>query len=313
MHGPLRGAAQTPSLLTQKLAANISEHCCTPLLTHSGPCPHLLRQGDDIFSRSFWDETVKSKRSDRFYKAYREPLTGGAWGRRGPGFQQVPPPPPSPFPSENWRWTSTSQSMLIFPLIGLWAALQRDYALRNAAWHVVDIFAEMNESTGRRDGFTDPLDVHLRPGPEGIAPADMGSPEQATSDVKLVSRTLGASLVGVTAVDERWQYRTRFAGPDGQGGPQQPAPHRPPGCWHAINAALSVSGGGGVCRSERQAERYPGELHDRHHHRAGDGLASALDRSLRAVRCSHRAWLLPRRGRPARGCAVPQEPWWAIN
>ena len=135
--------------------------------------------------------------------------------------------------------------MLIFPLIGLWAALQRDYALRNAAWHVVDIFAEMNESTGRRDGFTDPLDVHLRPGPEGIAPADMGSPEQATSDVKLVSRTLGASLVGVTAVDERWQYRTRFAGPDGQGGPQQPAPHRPPGCWHAINAALSVSGGGG--------------------------------------------------------------------
>ena len=63
-------------------------------------------QVDDVFSRSRWDAEIRSDASDRFYSTYRRPLTD--W-RAAPGFTQ------------------------------------HDYALRNAAWHVTDIFAEMYE------------------------------------------------------------------------------------------------------------------------------------------------------------------------
>lgn len=125
-------------------------------------------QVDDVFSRSSWDEAIRDDKSDRFYATYRRPLT--KW-RKANGFTQ------------------------------------RDYALRNASWHVSDVFTEMYEDQGRRDGFIDDLSM-LRDGPdEKVEPE---SPEQAAAEVKYVAKTFGADLVGITAHDERWVYTERF-------------------------------------------------------------------------------------------------------
>ncbi len=125
-------------------------------------------QVDDVFSRSSWDDTIRSERTDRFYATYRRPL-------------------------EKWRKAN--------------GFTQRDYAIRNAAWHVSDVFTEMYEDQGRRDGFIDPLSM-LRDGPEDKLEPD--SPEASTHQLKRVARTFGADLVGVTDFDERWVYTERF-------------------------------------------------------------------------------------------------------
>lgn len=126
-------------------------------------------QLDDVFSRSFWDDRIRSDKSEAFYSTYRRPLV--VW-RRARGFRR------------------------------------RDYALRNAAWHVADIFAELGQDDDRRDGFLDPLS-QLRDASDERA--DVGSPAEATEDLKKVARTFGADLVGVTAFDHRWQYSERFS------------------------------------------------------------------------------------------------------
>ena len=129
-----------------------------------------FNQVNDVFSRSFWDERIRDEKSDRFYATYRRPLDD--W-RRANGFTQ------------------------------------RDYALRNAAWHVSDVFTEMyEESDGRRDGFLDPLSMLRAGADQTLAPE---SPEAGAADVKQVARTFGADLVGITAHDERWVYTERFA------------------------------------------------------------------------------------------------------
>ena len=126
-------------------------------------------QVDDVFSRSFWDERIRDEKTDQFYATYRRPL-------------------------EQWRNARGFR--------------RRDYALRNAAWHVADIFAELREDEDRRDGFLDPLSV-LRDASDERA--DIGTPEEAARDIKQVSRVLGADLVGVTAFDERWVYSRRYS------------------------------------------------------------------------------------------------------
>ena len=126
-------------------------------------------QVDDVFNRSFWDERVNSEKTDRFYATYREPLL--EW-RNARGFRRL------------------------------------DYALRNAAWHVADHFAELKEDDDRREGFLDPLSV-LRDASD--EKADMGTPSEAATNVKQVARTLGADLVGITTFDERWQYTQRYS------------------------------------------------------------------------------------------------------
>jgi hypothetical protein len=73
-----------------------------------------FQQRDDVFRRSWWDDRVRSDKAKQFYATYREPLS--AW-RAADGFAQ------------------------------------RDFALRNAAWHVSDIFTEMKEDEDRREGF----------------------------------------------------------------------------------------------------------------------------------------------------------------
>ncbi len=126
-------------------------------------------QVDDVFSRSRWDPEIRSEAASRFYSTYRRPLTD--W-RAAPGFAQ------------------------------------HDYALRNAAWHVTDIFAEMYEDDDRRDGFLDPLSM-LRDG--ASQQIEFDSPADASRDVKHVSKVVGADLVGIAPYDERWVYTERFS------------------------------------------------------------------------------------------------------
>jgi len=126
-------------------------------------------QKNDIYSRSFWDDTVHSDRTDRFFETYRTPLK---------------------------KWKSAE------------GFRQKDYALRNASWHLPDIFAELKEDENRREGFLDPFTVH-RPGPSERVRVD--SPGEMAREVKLVARTFGADLVGVTGYDERWVYTHAYS------------------------------------------------------------------------------------------------------
>ncbi len=126
-------------------------------------------QKDDIFCRSFWDPEVRSDRSDMFYETYRTPRM-------------------------TWR-----------PVDGF---TQRDYALRNASWHVTDIFAELKGGEDRREGFLDPYTVG-RDGPGSAAAVE--SPGEAARQVKHAARALGADLVGITGCDERWMYTHAYS------------------------------------------------------------------------------------------------------
>ena len=128
-----------------------------------------FNQKFDVFRRSWWDERVKSDKSARFYETYREPL-------------------------ESWRKAD--------------GFTQKDYALRNAAWHVSDIFTELKESEDRREGFTDTFTLQ-----RDIASAktEFESPEAAAREIKRVAKAFGASLVGITEYDERWMYTSKFS------------------------------------------------------------------------------------------------------
>ena len=126
-------------------------------------------QKNDIYSRAFWDPEVRSDRTDRFFETYRTPLK--KW-KTAEGFRQ------------------------------------KDYALRNASWHLPDIFAELKESENRREGFLDAFTVH-RPGPEDRVAVE--SPEDMSREIKHVARVFGADLVGITEYDERWVYTHAYS------------------------------------------------------------------------------------------------------
>jgi len=126
-------------------------------------------QRDDVFSRSFWDPEIRSEKSDLFYTTYRKPLD--RW-RKAEGFTQ------------------------------------KDYALRNASWHVTDIFAELKEADNRREGFLDEFTV-LRDGPSEKVPVE--SPTQMNAEIKHVAKVFGADLVGVTHFDQRWLYTHKYS------------------------------------------------------------------------------------------------------
>lgn len=70
-------------------------------------------QCNDVFTRAFWDETVRSKHTDAFFNSYRMEASP----RRGEGFNQ------------------------------------RDFALRNASWLISDIISDRGGAEGRREGF----------------------------------------------------------------------------------------------------------------------------------------------------------------
>lgn len=77
-----------------------------------------FNQRNDIFTRAFWDERVRSKQTDAFFASYRMEATP----RRGDGFTQ------------------------------------RDFALRNASWLISDLISERGGETGKREGFQAPID-----------------------------------------------------------------------------------------------------------------------------------------------------------
>ena len=132
-------------------------------------------QVDDVFNRAFWDPEIATDAAREFFRSHREPLR--QW-RNASGFGQ------------------------------------RDYAIRNAAWHVVDVFAEMNDADDLRDGFLSPLS-QLRDGPDEHF--DLGSPAEAAATVKRVATLFGADLVGICAHDQRWVYTQRYARHAGEG------------------------------------------------------------------------------------------------
>jgi len=72
-----------------------------------------FHQRDDIFTRAFWDEDVRSDATDGFFASYRME----AAPRRGAGFTQ------------------------------------RDFALRNASWLISDVISNRGAESGAREGF----------------------------------------------------------------------------------------------------------------------------------------------------------------
>jgi reductive dehalogenase len=128
-----------------------------------------LSQRDDIFSRSFWDPEIHSEQSDQFYESYRRPL-------------------------KEWRHVDGYG--------------HKDFALRNAAWHVTDFFAERLEDQDRRVGFLDFLTAH-RDGPDERREPE--SPRAMATEIKKVARLFGADLAGVTYHDERWVYSHKYS------------------------------------------------------------------------------------------------------
>ncbi len=86
---------------------------------------------------------------------------------------------------------------------------QEDFALRNGPWVVTEMFAGMKKHEDRRDGFTDDFSPHV---PPNVEAADMGSPKSASHRVKKVAEIYGADLVGITAYDPRWTYKSKFSG-----------------------------------------------------------------------------------------------------
>lgn len=134
-----------------------------------GPDFERFHQKNDVFSRSFWDDEVRSGRSELFYETYRTPLK---------------------------KWKNVE------------GFKQRDYAIRNASWHLPDIFAELKQGEDRREGFLDEFTV-LRKGPETQVPVE--DPQVQAREVKHVARTFGADLIGITARDERWLYASKYS------------------------------------------------------------------------------------------------------
>jgi len=128
-----------------------------------------FNQKNDVFRRSWWDERIQSEKARLFYTTYREPLKTF---RKADGFTQ------------------------------------KDYALRNASWHVSDLFTELKEDEDRREGFSDEFTLYRGVAPEKI---DLGTPEEAANEIKHVARTFGADLVGITRFDERWMYVNKFS------------------------------------------------------------------------------------------------------
>lgn len=128
-----------------------------------------FNQKDDVFRRSWYDPAVRTDAAMRFYETYRKPLANF---RSADGFKQ------------------------------------KDYALRNATWHVSDLFTEAKEHEDRREGFSDAFTQNRNPAADKTI---FASPLEASETVKRVAREVGAADVGITRVDKRWLYSEKFS------------------------------------------------------------------------------------------------------
>lgn len=86
-----------------------------------------------------------------------------------------------------------------------------DFAFRNAGWAVVNMIGS-GTGAGTRTPAYYPSGVYVdRPMVSMVPPNPVElSPEQATRAVKKVAKFLGADLVGITHLDERWLYSGYF-------------------------------------------------------------------------------------------------------
>jgi reductive dehalogenase len=126
-------------------------------------------QRNDIYCRSQWDEEVRSAKAEKFFDGYYMPQ---ARARKTDGFSQ------------------------------------RDYALRNAAWHVTNVLRDINRAeTGRKEGFFDHFTSHDEGWPE---PYPFESAAEATADMRKVAQLAGADIMGVCDYDDRWMYSGIF-------------------------------------------------------------------------------------------------------
>ncbi|MEJ6388862.1 reductive dehalogenase domain-containing protein [Gymnodinialimonas ulvae] len=91
-------------------------------------------QMNDVFTRAFWDPSVKSPDTEAFFASYRME----AAPRRGDGFTQ------------------------------------KDFALRNAAWLISDVISERSAAEGLREGFQGAIrdDTPVAPDRAEIGPPD---------------------------------------------------------------------------------------------------------------------------------------------
>ena len=87
-----------------------------------------FEQRNDIFTRAFWDENVRSKKTDAFFNSYRME----AAPRRGEGFNQ------------------------------------RDFALRNASWLISDLISNRGGEAGKREGFQASIDYDTPVAPDQV-------------------------------------------------------------------------------------------------------------------------------------------------
>jgi len=141
-----------------------------------------FNQKDDVFRRSWYDPAVRTEAAMRFYSTYRKPLANF---RSADGFRQT------------------------------------DYALRNAAWHISDLFTEYKEHEDRREGFSDAFTLNRESAEEKTS---FDSVAQATETVKRVALEVGAADVGVARVDPRWLYTEKFSDMSGTSRPNDITP-----------------------------------------------------------------------------------------
>lgn len=92
-------------------------------------------QRNDVFTRAFWDDTVRTTQTDGFFASYRME----AIPRRGDGFSQ------------------------------------RDFALRNAAWLISDVITDRRAAEGLREGFQAPIQADTPVAPEQVSVEDPGA------------------------------------------------------------------------------------------------------------------------------------------
>ena len=127
-------------------------------------------QRNEIYCRSEWDEEIKSKNATAFFSGHYMP---NARARKADGFGQ------------------------------------KDYALRNATWHVTNVLRDLRRETDdRKEGFFDTFTAQDEGWPE---PYEFSSPEESTAILRRAAHSMGVGLLGVCEYDERWIYSARYS------------------------------------------------------------------------------------------------------
>jgi reductive dehalogenase len=127
-------------------------------------------QRNEIYCRSEWDPEIKSKNATAFFSGHYMP---NARARKADGFGQ------------------------------------RDYALRNATWHVTNVLRDLRrKDDNRKEGFFDTFTAHEEGWPE---PYPFESAEAAIDNLRRAADSMGAGLLGVCEYDERWIYSARYS------------------------------------------------------------------------------------------------------